>query len=84
MDHFVGLLPLHALCISKLHVTVHVVLEGHSTKETKNSGTLSQETESKVTGASDKDCVEVTMVLKASHVCVLAHQDETCPNSWGL
>lgn len=53
-------------------------------KETKNSGTLPQETESKVTGASDKERVEVTMVLKALHICVLEHQDETCPNSWGL
>lgn len=48
-------------------------------------GTLPQKIESKVTGASGKECVgEVTVVLKASHVCVLEHQDETCPDSWGL
>lgn len=53
-------------------------------QETKNSGILLQETESKVTGVSDKVCEEVTMVLKAPHIYVLEHQDEACPNSWGL
>lgn len=39
--------------------------------------TLPWKTESKVTGTSDKECGEVTMVLKALLVCVLQHQDET-------
>ncbi|XP_017586166.1 PREDICTED: NAD-dependent protein deacylase sirtuin-5, mitochondrial isoform X1 [Corvus brachyrhynchos] len=46
--------------------------------------TLPRKTESEVTGTSDKECVgEVTMVLKALHICVLQHQDETCLNLWG-
>lgn len=38
----------------------------------------------KLQGHQTKERVEVTMVLKASHVCVLEHQDEMWPDSWGL
>lgn len=55
---------LFVLCPSQSFMLLFMVFWKDILQEAKNSGTLPQETESKVTGVSDEECVEVTMVLK--------------------